>query len=55
MQSVDNDFCNVGVSLFEGLKNAHQHGLRFRSSLADLSSKKELRKMLSDQWKPRNA
>ena len=29
MQSVDNGFYDVGVSLFEGLEDAHQHGLCF--------------------------
>jgi len=37
MQSVDNDFGDVGVSLFECLKNAHQHRLCFRSSLATIA------------------
>jgi len=29
MQGMDDGFCDVGVALFEGLEDAHQHGLRF--------------------------
>lgn len=29
MESVDDGFCDVGVLLFEGLEDTHQHGLRF--------------------------